>query len=467
MKKLTLLLLSVAGASALVACNGGGNSGGGGDDKPAATITITPNNVDTGIGAKTPIMVNVVANVTGVESFTMSLLPLTNESNLNGVESLLECSNVNLATARNNCNTNFLLKPVKTGQYNYTLSYQYTYNNKVVTGSTNFAYNSKPGQIVDGVAINTNYVYGTTTLTFLNTNSTSKTITSLVPTSGYTIINDRCTESLLAVNAACSVTITPTITSAPQKAALQQQLYDANVGEYTNSLTIKYSDNTSATFNIDIKAVGYPLSNINTSNGIIRVRYQWQNPSTIGSAGNNRDLDIKTGFIGNGAFEQVANEYLGYGFNYNNIGYYGMMSGNDAQAALDSNNTFMAWAGDTIAGSDDVGLATEAILINFAKLNAFGSTNTIQVPLAAHWFSRSGTDDDNFNIIIDVYPSNTLFEATSINGDYQFITDTTPLISYTMPAYTTIVNSTGGTNGLFENFGAINCNLTTSTCYFQ
>lgn len=467
MKKIfSTLIVASAVSTALVACNSGGSGGGGGGDKKSPlTVSITPNNLTTGIEAKIPIMINAIANSPGVESFNISLSNIQSDTNINGVESSLICAHVNTQTQSNNCNSNFLLKPTAIADKNYTLNYSYLYNGKEYTGTTSFTYNVKKGQVVDGVAVNTNYVYGTTTLTFINTNSTPRTVNSLTPTSGFSITNDGCSGKVLDPDTgSCNVTITPAMTSLSNT----HQVYSTkNEATSANSLKLNYSDGSSASYDINIEAYGYPISNINTQNGFIRIRYQWQNPSSIGEAYNNRDLDIKNGFIGSGVFEQVANEYLGFGFSYSNIGYYGMMAGYDAQDALVSPNTFMSWAGDTIAGSDDVGLASEAILVDFAKLNTFGSTPQIQIPLAAHWYSRSGTNDDNFNIIIDVYPSGTIFEAVSINGDKEFVTETPPSFTYNLPAYTTVVDSTGGTYGFFSNFGTVSCNLTNSTCIYQ
>lgn len=465
MKKLSVLLMSICGATALVACGSGSSSSGGGGKQLPLEVSITPNNITTGINANLPIMINAVANMSGIESFTMSLSSLSDDGNLNGVAESLNCNTVNISAESNNCSTNFLLKPIEpigNGEKSYLLNYSYYYNNEKFTGKTQFNYNIVVGQSIDGVGINTNYIYGTTTLEFTNTNSETKTISRLTPTSGFSIINDKCTGKTLVSNGNCSVTISPTVTSVAET----KQLYSTQVASSNNSLTINYSDNTSATYDINIEAVGYPINNINTSNGFIRIRYQWQNPSPIGYNGNNRDLDTKTGFIAAGNFESVSNEYLGFGFHYNNIGYYGMMSGSSPEYALNSANTFMAWAGDTILGQKQ-GLATEDILVDFSKVNGFGTVSTIQVPLAAHWFSRSRTNDDNFNIIIDVFPANTLFEYEEVSSNRSFVTSTQPIYSYTLPAYTTIVDSSGGIYGRFDTFGAVSCNLVNSTCIYQ
>ncbi|RTL02262.1 MAG: hypothetical protein EKK57_02545 [Proteobacteria bacterium] len=464
MKKISVLLMSIVGATVLVACNGGDPTPTPTPtpDSPSVKVDITPNDIKTGINANLPIMINAVANMSGIESFTMSLSSLSSDGNLNGVAESLNCNTVNISADSNNCSTNFLLKPTGNGEKSYLLDYSYYYNNEKFTGTTNFNYDIVAGQTIDGVGINTNYIYGTTTLEFTNTNPSAKTISSLTPTSGFSIINDNCTGKAIVSNGNCSVTISPTVPSVTQT----KQLYSTQVASSNNSLTINYSDNTSATYDINIEAFGYPINNINTRNGFIRIRYQWQNPSPVGYTSNNRDLDTKTGFIGAGNFAAVNNEFLGFGFGYQNIGYYGMMSGSSPENALTSPDTFMAWAGDTISGQKQ-GLATEDILVDFSKVNAFGSISTIQIPLAAHWFSRSNTTDDNFNIIIDVFPAGTAFEYENVNGNHSFITSEPSVYSYSLPAYTTIVNSSGGIYGTFDTFGAVSCNLANSTCIYQ
>lgn len=466
MKKINLLAALVAGVFA-TACTGGSSS----SPEPtptetpppseALTVSITPPNVNTGVGAVVPLQINAKANVAGVTNVVVDMSQLASDSNFNGVDPTLNCAAVAVSDT-NTCYSNLSLAPNSDiASTTYNIPYSYVYNGETKSGTIPFVYDVVAGQVVDGVQINTNYIYGTTTLSFKNTSSATKVVSNVAVADSLSMLTNACNGATLAPDQSCSVTVSPnTVMSTAQ---LSHQLKAGVV----STVTLNYTDSTIAAYSMQIEATGYSIANVDTQNGYLRVRYQWQNPSPVGSSYNNRDLDTKTGFIGDGNFSQVANEYLGYGFYYGNIGYHGMMSGNSPEAALSDATTFLAWAGDTISGSR-AGVAVEDILINFQKVNTFeSSVVTIQVPLAAHWFSRSGTTDNNFNLVIDSFPAGTVFEYSSVNSSRSYETTATPSSSYNRPAYTMIVNSRGGISGDFDTFGAIRCNIVTHSCVYQ
>lgn len=473
MKKINLLAVLVAGVF-VAACNGGGSSGGSSTPTPtptptptsALTVSITPANVITGVGAVVPLQVNAIANVDGITDVAVDLSQLAADTNFNTSQSAILCPTVATADT-NSCFSNLTLSPsTDVAQKILSIPYAYKLNGIESVGSIQFTYDVQPGQIVDGVAINTNYVYGTTNLIFTNTNSAAKTVQSVAIGSGLNVVNDQCTGKLVAAGSSCTVTVSPTATSNQSTLSQGKSLKKA-LQAGSGSVTLNYSDGSNAVYIMNITSVSYQISNVDTQNGYVMIRYKWQNPSLSSgsSLSNNRDLDIKQGFIGSGNFAQFESSFLGFGFYNQNTGSNGMPAGYSASDAL--NQAFLAWAGDTISGST-AGSAEEDVLIQFSQLNQYQSNpGIIQIPLAAHWYSRYGTTDNNFTVVIDAYPAGTVFTASNENSNKTFQTTATPSSSYNGSAWTSIVNSQGGKSGQFDTFGTVTCNVATNSCSYQ